>query len=31
MNYIKPLQFGGVSHVNNLAVYCPSCSTFTQF
>jgi len=31
MNYIKPLQFGGINHINNLAVYCPSCSTFTQF
>jgi hypothetical protein len=31
VNYIKPLEFGGVNHVNNLAIYCPSCSTFTQF
>ncbi len=31
MNYIKPLEFGGENHVNNLGIYCPSCSTFTQF
>ena len=31
LNYIKPLEFGGVNHINNLGIYCPSCSTFTQF
>jgi len=31
MNYIKPLQFGGINHINNIGMYCPSCSTFTQF
>ena len=31
VNYIKPLEFGGINHVNNLAIYCPSCSTFTQY
>jgi len=31
LNYVVPLQFGGENHVSNLAVYCPSCSTFTQF
>ena len=31
VNYIKPLEFVGINHVNNLAIYCPSCSTFTQF
>ena len=31
INYIKPLQFGGINHINNLGIYCPSCSTFTQF
>ena len=31
MSYIKPLQFGGINHINNIGIYCPSCSTFTQF
>ena len=31
VNYIKPLEFGGINHVSNLGVYCPSCSTFRQF
>ena len=31
LNYIKPLAFGGVNHINNLGIYCSSCSTFTQF
>ena len=31
VNYIKPLEFGGINHVNNLVIFCPSCSTFTQF
>jgi len=31
INYITPLQFGGDNNINNLGVYCPSCSTFTQF
>jgi len=31
MNYVKPLEFGGINHVTNLGLYCNSCSTFTQF
>lgn len=31
INYIKPLQFGGVNDITNLGVSCGTCSNFIQY
>ena len=31
IHYIKPLQFGGAHHINNLGIKCKSCSEFSPY
>lgn len=31
INYITPLQFGGMNHINNLGITCKTCSNFIQY